>query len=132
MIEKVLKRDGTEVQFDGNKIINAIMKANAEVEESERLQMSDAVQIATEIKEFDWESDVLSVETIQDNVERGLMSFGFYDVAKAYITYRYRRAMVRQSNTTDESILTLVRNENKEMDEENSNKNPKMASTQRD
>jgi len=72
------------------------------------------------------------VETIQDEVEQWLMKWDFFDVAKAYMLYRYKRAMIRQSNTTDESILKLVRNENKEMTEENSNKNTKIASTQRD
>ena len=132
MIEKVIKRDGSIVDFDEQKIINAIMKANVEVSEEKRLTEEDAIWIADEIKKFTWEADFLSVERIQDNVERGLMYCGFYDVAKAYITYRYKRSMVRQSNTTDESILKLIRNENKEMNEENSNKNTKMASTQRD
>ena len=130
MIEKVMKRDGSIVPFDKNKIINAIAKANAEVPENAQLDLEVITIIADKIASD--ERDTIYVEHIQDAVEKYLMFYCFFDVAKAYITYRYKRSMVRQSNTTDESILKLIRNENKEMNEENSNKNPKMASTQRD
>ena len=132
MIEKVMKRDGSVVDFDIKKIVNAIMKASAEVEKEERLKRIDAIKIAREIEDHNWNPTIVHVEEIQDNVERGLMFYQFYDVAKAFMLYREKRSMVRKSNTTDESILKLIRNENKEMNEENSNKNPKMASTQRD
>ena len=127
----VIKRDGSVVVFDKQKIVTAIMKASAEIDdEYKQVDINFADSIADKIRrDFD---ESAHVEEIQDHVERYLMMFGYYDVAKAYITYRYKRAMVRKSNTTDESILKLIRNENKEMNEENSNKNPKMASTQRD
>ena len=130
MSKKVMKRDGSVVPFNREKIVNAIMKANKEVGKEERLQKDDAIQIAADIMNMD--VDILHVEQIQDNVERGLMYYKFFDVAKAFMLYREKRSMVRKSNTTDESILKLIRNENKEMNEENSNKNTKMASTQRD
>ena len=129
MIEHVIKRDGSVVDFDPKKIVNAIMKAVCEVE-CFTVSKNFAEQIALSIMAMTDGS--VSVERIQDEVERHLMQRGAFDVAKAYITYRYKRSMVRQSNTTDESILKLIRNENKEMNEENSNKNTKMASTQRD
>ena len=130
MIEKVVKRDGSIVDFDRNKIVNAIMKASAELPTNYQIPIGDAKQIASLVSLNS--SAKTSVEEIQDKVELGLMSHYYYEVAKAYITYRYKRSMVRKSNTTDESILKLIRNENKEMNEENSNKNPKVASTQRD
>lgn len=130
MIQKVIKRNGDIVDFELDKIINAIMKASAEVPSNEQIDKGDAVIIASVISTyFDGE---ISVETIQDAVERHLMNHRHFAVAKAYMLYREKRAMIRQSNTTDESILKLIRNENKEMEEENSNKNTKMASTQRD
>ena len=110
---KVIKRDGTTVDFDRSKIVVAIQKANDAVEENER--------IAPE-----------RIESIQDMVEHQLMDEGKFDLAKAYIIYRYKRALVRKANTTDESILSLIRNSNKDVMEENSNKNAVMASTQRD
>ena len=123
----VIKRDGSIVEFDEQKIVNAIMKANVEVGGDIPLKTAESIA--------EWIKDEIhlsaTVEGIQDAVEEYLMDIN-PKVAKAYITYRYRRAMVRQSNSTDESILKLIRNENKEMAEENSNKNTKMASTQRD
>ena len=130
MIEKVIKRDGSVVDFDRNKIVNAIMKASAELHPEYQIPVGDAKRIASLVSLNS--SAETCVEEIQDKVELGLMSYYYYEVAKAYITYRYKRSMVRQSNTTDESILKLIRNQNKEMAEENSNKNTKMASTQRD
>ena len=130
LIKTVIKRDGTEVPFNYNKIVNAILKANNEVPEDKRLKPSDAKKIAIMISGT--KSTFASVEAIQDAVERCLMFDRFFEVAKAFMLYREKRAMVRKSNTTDESIMKLIRNENKEMNEENSNKNPKMASTQRD
>ena len=130
MIEKVVKRDGSVVDFDHFKIINAIRKASAEVDVNNQISKEDSAVIAVSIRgELETEA---TVESIQDRVEYHLMQGGWFDIAKAYMLYREKRAMVRKSNTTDESILKLVRNENKEMNEENSNKNTKMASTQRD
>lgn len=128
----VVKRDGSVVGFDEHKIINAIMKANAEVNERPNIMRGDAERIAQHILSDAANSDSVTVEQIQDKVEFYLMYYQYFDTAKAYMLYREKRAMVRKSNTTDESILKLIRNENKEMNEENSNKNPKMASTQRD
>ena len=130
MIKKVIKRDGSVVEFDSQKIVNAIMKASAEVYVGGHVPLYTAEAIAHEIHtDFDGE---FHVENIQDLVEMKLMGRAHFNVAKAFMLYRYKRSMVRQSNTTDESILKLIRNENKEMNEENSNKNTKMASTQRD
>ncbi len=127
---KVIKRDGTTVDFDPQKIVVAIEKANAAVEEGCRIEESKIKEIAEYVHGKN--RPRLLVEDIQDIVERQLQEAGKFDLAKAYIIYRYRRALVRKSNTTDESILTLIRNSNKDVMEENSNKNAIMASTQRD
>ena len=127
---KVIKRDGTTVTFDGSKIILAIQKANAAVDESERVDNPSIEELAKFVEGKN--QDRLLVENIQDMVERKLMDLGKFSLAKAYIIYRYKRALVRKSNTTDESILSLIRNSNKDVMEENSNKNATMASTQRD
>ena len=108
---KVIKRDGSVVQFDRSKIISAIGKANEAVEESERItdeQIEDIVQFIEGKKR-----ERLLVEDIQDIVESRLMALNKYILAKTYIIYRYTRALVRKANTTDESILSLIRNENK-------------------
>ena len=127
---KVIKRDGTTVDFDPQKIVVAIEKANAAVEEGCRIEESKIKEIAEYVHGKN--RPRLLVEDIQDIVERQLQEAGKFDLAKAYIIYRYRRALVRKSNTTDESILTLIHNSNKDVMEENSNKNAIMASTQRD
>lgn len=126
----VIKRDGSIVQFDSQKIVDAIMKAGIEVN-ANLITLEETAKMIAEFIRLKID-DFTTVEHIQDDVERYLMEECWFNVAKAYITYRYKRSMVRQSNTTDESILKLIRNQNKEMNEENSNKNPKMASTQRD
>lgn len=128
----VIKRNGTVVSFDGQKIVDAIMKANAEVPEQEQMSAAVVKGVAIGLEEGWQDLPEIHVEDIQDAVELSLMGCGYHKLAKAYITYRYKRSLVRQSNTTDESIMKLIRNENKEMNEENSNKNTKMASTQRD
>ena len=128
----VIKRDGKVVPFDKQKIVDAIMKANNEVYNTQQITLEKANQIASNI---DWncrDMDKVSVETIQDMVETQLMAYYYYELAKEYITYRYKRALVRTSNSTDESILSLIRGTNKELEEENSNKNTHIASTQRD
>ena len=127
---KVIKRDGSVVEYDRSKIVTAIQKANAEVAEEERLSLDRIEAIVRRIE--DMGQDKLPVEDIQDLVEQGLVNENKFYLAKKYIIYRYTRALVRKQNTTDESILSLLRNENKELAEENSNKNTMTAATQRD
>ena len=127
---KVIKRDGTTVDFDGSKIIIAIQKANAAVDPEFRIEEEKIDKIAKEVQAK--HRMRLLVEDIQDIVEHKLMDEGKFELAKQYIIYRYQRALVRKANTTDESILSLIRNSNKDVMEENSNKNAVMAATQRD
>ena len=126
----VIKRDGTTVEFDRSKIIIALAKANEAVEENERItdvQMDEIADFITDKKRTR-----ILVEDIQDMVEQKLMELDKYALAKAYIIYRYNRALVRKANTTDDSILSLIKNSNKDVMEENSNKDAVMAATQRD
>ena len=129
----VIKRDGREVLFDDSKIMTAIQKANGEVPEKERATVSEINLIISNIKENYVEktkkgTEGISVEEIQDLIEKELVQkFGLYELAKKYIIYRYNRELVRKSNTTDDSILSLLRNKNKGVMEENSNKNPSIA-----
>ena len=127
---KVIKRDGRVVDYDREKIVTAIQKANKEVKAKERASKEDIKLIINYIEELDKKR--ILVEDIQDIIEEKLMELQKYELAKKYIVYRYTRALVRKQNTTDESILGLIRNENKELAEENSNKNTMLASTQRD
>ena len=127
---KVIKRDGSTVDFDRSKIVIAIQKANQAVDEPYRLDEASIDAIADAVATKGRQR--LLVEDIQDMVETKLMAAGKYELAKAYIIYRYTRALVRKANTTDESILALIRNDNKDLAEENSNKNTAIASTQRD
>ncbi|MCI8553167.1 MAG: anaerobic ribonucleoside-triphosphate reductase [Lawsonibacter sp.] len=127
---KVIKRDGTCVDYDRSKIAIAIEKANAEVPEADRLSREDIDSIIGSIEAQ--KRPRILVEDIQDLVEQGLVERNKFHLAKTYIIYRYNRALVRKANTTDESILALLRNENKELAEENSNKNTMIAATQRD
>ena len=127
---KVIKRDGSTVDFDRSKIVVAIQKANLAVEEPYRMDDASIEAIADSVASKDRKR--LLVEDIQDMVEKRLMEAEKYELAKAYIIYRYTRALVRKANTTDESILALIRNDNKDLAEENSNKNTAIASTQRD
>ena len=127
---KVIKRDGTTVDFDRTKIIRAIQKANEAVDPEDRISEDQISAISNFVQEKN--RPRLLVEDIQDMVEHQLMELGKYTLAKAYIIYRYTRALVRKQNTTDESILSLLHNTNKELAEENSNKNTVIASTQRD
>ena len=127
---KVIKRDGTSVDYDRSKIVIAIEKANAEVPEAERIDREGIDAIIDGIEEP--RRPRMLVEDIQDLVEQGLVAANKFHLAKSYIIYRYNRALVRKANTTDESILALLRNENKELAEENSNKNTMIAATQRD
>ena len=127
---KVIKRDGSTVDFDRSKIITAIRKANEVVDVEERISEEDIESIVSYIEHK--HRPRLLVEDIQDMVEFKLMQSDHYVLAKAYIIYRYTRALVRKANTTDDSILSLIKNSNKDVMEENSNKNAIMASTQRD
>lgn len=127
---KVTKRDGRVVEYDRNKIIIAIQKANAEVERYEKVTEDKIESIVAGIENI--HADNLLVEDIQDMIEQKLMSEHKYELAKKYIIYRYTRQMVRQANTTDDSIMSLIKNRNKDVMEENSNKNAYIASTQRD
>ena len=127
---KVIKRDGSIVDYDRSKISTAIQKANDEVPEEDRLSQDRIDAIIDRIEEL--KRPRILVEDIQDLVEQGLVAENKFHLAKTYIIYRYNRALVRKANTTDESILSLLRNENKELAEENSNKNTMIAATQRD
>ena len=127
---KVIKRDGKSVDFDPEKIRIAIGKANAQVSEEEGASDTQIENIIKYIQKLNKKR--ILVEDIQDIIEEKLMSLRKFTLAKEYITYRYTRALVRKSNTTDESILSLIKNSNKELAEENSNKSTSLASTQRD
>ncbi len=126
----VIKRDGRTVDFDRMKIDAAIRKANAEVEESERATDEEIESILAYIEAKKCKR--MLVEDIQDIIEQKLMEMNHFELGKIYIIYRYSRALVRKANTTDESILSLIKNANKDVMEENSNKNAIAASTQRD
>lgn len=127
---RVIKRDGKIVDFDRTKIILALTKANDAVEEEQRISQEQTEEIADYISEK--KKSRILVEDIQDMVEFKLMEMDKFELAKAYIIYRYNRALVRKANTTDESILSLIKNSNKDVMEENSNKDAVMAATQRD
>ena len=127
---KIIKRDGRIVDYDRQKIEVAIEKANRDVTGKEKATQKEIKEIIDYIESLGKRR--ILVEDVQDIIEEKLMEIGKYKLAKEYIVYRYNRALVRKSNTTDESILGLIRNENKELAEENSNKNTLLASTQRD
>ena len=130
---KIIKRSGTEVTFDIDKIILAISKANKEVTPNERLSPEQINEIAHNVEEMCQSVNrSLSVEEIQDLVEEQIMNYRAFKVARKYITYRYKRALVRKSNSTDEQILSLIECNNEEVRQENSNKNPTVNSVQRD
>ncbi|MFG6374077.1 MAG: anaerobic ribonucleoside-triphosphate reductase [Oscillospiraceae bacterium] len=130
---KVIKRNGSEVVFDIEKIIAAITKANDSVEEGARLTPVQIQRIAQSVELHCVSMNRSpSVEEIQDQVEIQIMAHGAFEVAKHYITYRYIRSLVRRSNTTDEKILSLIECCNEEAKQENANKNPVVNSTQRD
>ena len=130
---KIIKRSGKEVDFDQNKITNAIIKANLTVDENEQLTEKQIAKIVDDITKLCKKTRrATSVEEIQDMVERAIMQEGAFSVAKNYITYRYERQLIRQANTTDKQILSLIECENEEVKQENSNKNPVVNSVQRD
>ena len=129
----IIKRSGKEVKFNAEKILNAIRKANKEVSEEKRLSEDEMRAITDKVtancKNL---TRAASVEEIQDMVEDGLMGSGHHQVARKYITYRFQHQLVRQSNTTDEQIMSLIECSNEEVKQENSNKNPTVNSVQRD
>ena len=130
---KIIKRSGTEVNFDIAKIMAAVTKANNEVVHNERLSDEQIEIISRNVENICKEMNrSLSVEEIQDLVENQIMNFRAFSVARKYITYRYKRALVRKSNSTDEQILSLLECNNEEVKQENSNKNPTVNSVQRD
>ncbi len=130
---KIIKRNGSEAVFDITKIIAAVTKANEVVSEDLRMTATQIQRIADSVEKSCIElGRSPAVEEIQDMVEEQIMAHGAYEVAKKYITYRYTRSLVRQSNTTDDKILSLLECNNEEAKQENSNKNPVVNSTQRD
>ena len=130
---KIIKRSGSEVPFDIDKIVNAIKAANNEVPQNERLTDE---QVALAAHSVEWlcgrSGHTVSVEEIQDMVEDQIMAQGRYTVARKYIIYRYVQSLKRHSNTTDDKILSLIECNNEEAKQENSNKNPTVNSVQRD
>lgn len=130
---KIIKRSGMEVDFDISKIINAIKKANKEVPENENISEEVILKISETLKSICINSDhALNVEDIQDLVELNLMKVNAFSIAKKYITYRYKRALIRKANSTDAQILSLLNSSNEEIKQENSNKNSTVVSVQRD
>ena len=130
---KIIKRSGTEVAFDISKIVAAVEKANREVVQTERLTQEQIKEIAKKVTlTCSSMNRTLNVEEVQDLVENEIMETQAFEVARKYITYRYKRALVRKANSTDEQILSLIECNNEEVKQENSNKNPVMNSVQRD
>ena len=130
---KIIKRSGTEVTFDIDKIVNAIRAANLEVEEGSRLTDRQVIYAAQNVAEAcEKAGHAVSVEEIQDLVEDEIMRLDCYEVARHYIIYRYVQSLKRQKNTTDDKILSLIECNNEEVKQENSNKNPTVNSVQRD
>ena len=130
---RVIKRNGEEVVFDVQKILNAIRKANNEVEPIHRLNEYQIEAVGKIVMDQISQSNhATAVEDIQDMVERGIMEMRGYEVAQIYVRYRYKRDMARKANTTDDGILALIDQINEEVKQENSNKNPTINSTQRD
>ena len=130
---KIIKRNGTEVTFDAEKIANAVRKANNEVSEDNRLTEEQIDKITKKVTALANDLNrAVNVEEVQDFVENQIMNEKAFAVARKYITYRYTRALVRRANTTDAQILTLIECNNEEVKQENSNKNPTVNSVQRD
>lgn len=130
---KIIKRDGTEVGFDAAKIVTAVTKANNRVEAAHKLSEAEIVSIGEYVRKLAEElTRALTVEEIQDIVEKEIMRLGKYELAKRYITYHYNRSLARKSNTTDGRILSLINCNNEDIKQENSNKNPLINSVQRD
>lgn len=133
VMTNVIKRSGEEVSFDIDKIRNAIAKANREVAPIYQLNHAQVEAVSDRIaEEIAKSSHAVNVEDIQDMVETGIMQMRGYEVAQKYVRYRYKRELARKSNTTDDGILSLIEQNNEEVKQENSNKNPVINSTQRD
>lgn len=131
--QKVIKRNGEEVIFDINKILNAIRKANNEIEPIHKLNEYQIAAVGKVVEDqILLANHAVAVEDIQDMVERGIMEMRGYEVAQKYVRYRYTRELARKANTTDDGILSLIDQINEEVKQENSNKNPTINSTQRD
>ena len=130
---KIIKRSGMEVEFDRSKIIAAVKRANNSVVEAEKVSDEQVEKIAENVETIcDGMNRALNVEEIQDLVENQIMNQKAFRLASNYITYRYKRALVRKSNSTDKQILSLLECNNEEVIQENSNKNPTVNSVQRD
>ncbi|MBE5744065.1 MAG: anaerobic ribonucleoside-triphosphate reductase [Clostridiales bacterium] len=130
---KIIKRSGKEVDFNLDKILGAVIKANNEVIEEDRISDDDIRALAKRVADIcASRTRSLSVEEIQDLVENEIMRLGAFNLARTYITYRYKRQLIRKSNTTDDRILSLIDCNNEEVKQENSNKNPTVNSVQRD
>ena len=130
---KIIKRNGTEAVFDDKKIYAAVTKANDAVAEADRISEKEIRRITDKVtKKCDKLGRAVSVEEVQDMVEREIMGAGAFTLAKTYITYRYTRELVRRANTTDDKIISLIECNNEEVKQENSNKNPTVNSVQRD
>lgn len=130
---RVIKRSGSEVEFDITKIIAAVNKANATVSDDKKLTKEQITELAADVEEVCKNiGRAVSVEEIQDMVESHIMAAGAFELARQYITYRYVQSLKRKANTTDEKILSLIECENEEVKQENSNKNPTVSSVQRD
>ena len=130
---KIIKRNGEEVEFNIEKISNAIGKANKEVPKIHQMNKYQIVAIADNVaQQVKTSSHAVNVEDIQNMVETGIMEMRGYEVAQKYVRYRYKREISRKSNTTDDGLLSLLENINEEVNQENSNKNPVINSTQRD
>ena len=130
---RVIKRNGEEVEFDPEKISNAIQKANNEVDEKKRLTLLQVADITNRVAaQIEASPHSAEVENIQDMVEIGIMQEGGYEIAQKYVRYRYQREIARKANTTDSEILSLIECNNEEVNQENSNKDAGINSTQRD
>lgn len=133
LLRKVIKRNGEEVSFDVNKILNAIRKANNEIAPIHKLNEYQIAAVGDlVVDQIEKSNHAVAVEDIQDMVERGIMEMRGYEVAQKYVRYRYTRELARKANTTDDGILSLIEQINEEVKQENSNKNPTINSTQRD
>lgn len=130
---RVIKRNGEEVEFNPEKISNAIQKANKEVEEHKSLTLLQIADVTNRVSDrIESASHAVNVENIQDMVEVGIMQEGGYEIAQKYVRYRYQREIARKANTTDSEILSLIECNNEEVNQENSNKDASINSTQRD
>lgn len=130
---RVIKRNGEEVEFNAEKISNAIQKANDEVDEKKQLTLLQIADITNRVvRQIENMSHAVNVENIQDLVEIGIMREGGYEIAQKYVRYRYQRELARKANTTDSEILSLIECNNEEVNQENSNKDASINSTQRD